>query len=67
MKQNKKESKIVNNILFGVLLLILTNLVFISASFFVSRYIRVYPKYFLMGLGVALVTVLLINLLFVDL
>lgn len=61
----KFNRKLTNNTALGMTLLVLTNIVLIALSVLVSRYIKIYPKYFIIGLSSALIFVLLINLSFV--
>lgn len=61
----KSKQPLSNNVALGIAMLIITNGVFIALSILISRYIRIYPKYFILGLSGALIVVLLINLIFI--
>lgn len=63
-KTNQKR-KLSNSTLAGIVLIILVNAIFIGVANLVSRYIKIYPKYFIMGIGSALALVLLINIAFI--
>lgn len=65
MKTSKRKSKIENNTFLGLLMLIAVNVLFCSTAILVSRFIKIYPKYFVLGIAILLALVLLINLVFV--
>ena len=61
----KQKRRLSNSTVTGIVFLVFVNAVFIGVANLVSRYIKIYPKYFIMGIGSALAIVILINLTFI--
>lgn len=64
MKRNSQK-RFYNNTVLGIVLLVGVNALFMSTTILVSRFIKIYPQYFIIGLAIFTTVVLLVNVCFI--